>query len=154
MNRLRLCLARLTLLAVVMSCSDNVAPQSAPRVANLRAAQARWRSRNLHTYAFSLRRTCFCANTHRLFVIVKDDAVVGVFDLDDGVFVDSVLGVTIEGLFSFVQHAIDRPAQKIDVQYDAAQGFPALIDYDGSAQIADDEIEYHVSDVHLITPQQ
>jgi hypothetical protein len=37
--------------------------------------------------------------------------------------------------------------------YDAAKGFPAEIDYDGAAQIADDEISYRITDVHPVTPQ-
>jgi uncharacterized protein DUF6174 len=36
---------------------------------------------------------------------------------------------------------------------DGVKGYPREIDYDGSAQIADDEVVYHVSDVHPITPQ-
>jgi hypothetical protein len=137
-----------------MSCSDSAAPHSAPMLTDLQAAHELWQAQKLHSYAFTLQRTCFCANTHRLFVAVENDTLAGVFDLDDGAFVDSTLGMTVEGLFSFVQQAIDRPAQKIHVEYDPSQGFPSLIDYDGSAQIADDEIEYHLSNVHLITPQQ
>jgi hypothetical protein len=40
----------------------------------------------------------------------------------------------------------------IRAEYDAAKGFPTEIDYDGEAQIADDEISFRVSDVHLVTP--
>jgi len=43
-------------------------------------------------------------------------------------------------------------AERIDAKYDAAKGFPTGIDYDGAATIADDEIFYHVSDVHPISP--
>jgi hypothetical protein len=41
----------------------------------------------------------------------------------------------------------------IRAEYDAAQGFPAAIDFDGKAEIADDEISFRISDVHPITPQ-
>ena len=34
----------------------------------------------------------------------------------------------------------------------SAKGFPTEIDYDGAAQIADDEIFYRVSDVHAVQP--
>jgi hypothetical protein len=56
-------------------------------------------------------------------------------------------------LVTFVQSAIHRPAQQIRVEHDTAKGFPREIDYDGAAQIADDEISYRVSDVHPIAPQ-
>jgi hypothetical protein len=51
-----------------------------------------------------------------------------------------------------VQNAIDRHAHLIRADYDDVKGFPTEIDYDGEAQVADDEIFYRVSDVHLVTP--
>lgn len=149
MNPLRL--AALSLLMIVMACSDSVAPQ--PQTTDLETAHHRWRAQNLHTYAFTLQRSCFCVNVHPLYVAVVSDSVVGAFDLETGMWVDRQLGETIEDLFSFVQTAIDRPAQQIRVEYDTAMGFPREIDYDGAAQIADDEISFRVSDVHPITPQ-
>ena len=66
---------------------------------------------------------------------------------------DRNLGETVESLFTFIQNAIDRPAQKIRVTYDPTRGFPTEIDYDGAAQIADDEIFFRITDVHPISPQ-
>jgi hypothetical protein len=83
---------------------------------------------------------------------VLSDTVAGVLDFETGQWVDRQLGETVEGLFTFIQNATDRPSQLIRATYDDAKGFPAEIDYDGSAQIADDEIFYRVSDVHLVSP--
>lgn len=142
--------AALALLAVVVSCSDAVGPTRKTR--ELDVARQRWHAQDLHTYAFTVQRSCFCGNVHPLFVIVVSDTVAGVFDLEDGFKqVDSHLGETIEELFTFIQQAIDKPAEKIDVVYDPTRGFPVQVDYDGSAQIADDEIFYRVSDVHPIS---
>lgn len=58
-------------------------------------------------------------NVHPLYVLVLSDTVAGVFDLDTGTFVDRQLGETVEALFTFVQNAIDRPAQLIRAEYDA-----------------------------------
>jgi Family of unknown function (DUF6174) len=149
MNPLRL--AALSLLMVAMSCSDSLAPQR--QTTDLEAAHQRWRAQNLHTYAFALQRSCFCGNVHPLYIAVVNDTVVGALDLETVTWVDRQLGETIEDLFTFVQSAIDRPAQQIRVVYDTAKGFPSEIDYDGAAQIADDEISYRISDVHPITPQ-
>jgi hypothetical protein len=149
MNPLRL--AALSLLVLAMSCSDSLAPQR--QTTELEAARQRWRAQNLHTYAFTLQRSCFCGNVHPLYIPVVSDTVVGALDLETGTWVDRQLGETIEDLFTFVQNAIDRPAQQIRVEYDAAKGFPSEIDYDGAAQIADDEISYRISDVHPIAPQ-
>jgi len=148
MNPLRL--AGLALLAVAMSCSDATGPAHQPT--DLEAARQLWRAQNLHTYAFTVQRSCFCANVHPLYVLVLSDTVAGVLDLQTGATADRQLGETVEDLFTFVQTAIDGHAQMIRAEYDAAKGFPTEIDYDGEAQIADDEISFRVSDVHLVTP--
>jgi len=139
------------LLAFSISCADTTPPTRG--TSDLAAARQRWQAQNLHTYAFTLQRSCFCVNTHRLYVAVLSDTVVEVLDLDTGLMLDRQLGETVDGLFSFIQNAIDRPAYRIETTYDAAKGFPSMIVYDGSAQIADDEITYLATDVHPITPQ-
>jgi hypothetical protein len=143
-------LAGLALLVIAISCSDAVGP--AHQATDLEGARRRWRAQNLHAYAFTIQRSCFCTNVHPLYVLVLSDTVAGVLDLETGETVDRQLGETVEGLFTFIQKAIDRPARLIRAEYDTAKGFPAEIDYDGAAQIADDETFYRVSDVHPVTP--
>jgi uncharacterized protein DUF6174 len=141
-------LAGLTLLAVAASCGDATAPGR--QVTDLDAARQQWRAQNLHTYAFTIQRSCFCTNVHPLYVLVLSDTVAGVLDFETGQWVDRQLGETVEGLFTFIQNATDRPARVIRADYDATRGFPTEIDYDGAAQIADDEIFYRISDVHPV----
>jgi hypothetical protein len=148
MNPLRL--AGVTLLGLAISCSDAASPER-QHVTDLEAARQRWQTQNLHTYAFTIQRSCFCGNTHPLFVFVVSDSVAGVLDVTTGTPVDRQLGETVDGLFTFIQAAIDRPAKLIRATYDPAKGFPTEIDYDGAAQIADDEIFFRVSDVHPIS---
>ena len=148
MNPVRL--AGLALIVGAASCSDAVGPGR--ETTDLEAARQRWRAQQLHTYAFTVQRSCFCANVHSLSVLVMSDTVSGVLDLETGSTVDRGLGETVEDLFTFIQDAIDRSAQRIDAKYDPAKGFPTEIDYDGSATIADDEVSYRVSDVHPIFP--
>ena len=143
-------LARLALLVLAISCKDAVAPTR--EVTDLQAARARWQAQNLHTYAFILQRACFCGNVHPLYVVVVADTVAAVLDFESFEGVDRRLGETVDGLFNFIQVAIDRPAQLIRAEYDATKGFPTEIDYDGASQIADDEIFFRVSDVHPIPP--
>ena len=144
--------AGLALLTLAMSCSDALSPDQR-QSRELEMAQKRWQSRNLHTYAFTLQRSCFCGNVDPLYVIVLNDRLGGVFDLNTGNFVDLTFGQTIDDLFTFIQSAIDQHASLIRAVYDAANGFPTQIDYDGSAMTADDELSIRISDVHPITPQ-
>jgi len=143
----------LALLPLAMSCSGDALSPEQRQIKDLQTAHKRWQARSLHTYAFTLQRTCFCVNVHPLYVIVLSDTVGGVFDLDTGTFVDIQFGETIEDLFTFIQNAIDHHAHVISATYDAANGFPTEIEYDGAAMIADDEISYRISDIHPITPQ-
>ena len=112
----------LALVVVTMSCREAVGPER--QTTDLEAAHRLWRAQNLHTYAFTLQRSCFCANVHPLYVLVLSDTVAGVIDVETGTNVDRQLGETVESLFTFVQSAIDRPARLIRAQYDAAKGFP------------------------------
>jgi hypothetical protein len=143
-------LAALALLATVLSCGDAVGPRRGG--SDLTAARLRWRALDLHTYAITLRRSCFCANVDPLYVAVVDDRVAGVVDLRTGEPVDPSLGETVEDLFDFIETALERPAASIRATYDAGKGFPVEIDYDGAVNIADDEVSYRVSDLHPITP--
>ena len=143
------------LLALAAACSDAAGPltRTTVPVTELDAARELWKGQNLHTYAFLLQRSCFCGNTHPLFVVVVNDKVAGVLDFQTTESVDPTLGQTVDDLFTFIQTAIDRPARLIRANYDEVKGFPTEIDYDGAAQIADDEIFYKISDVHPISPQ-
>lgn len=143
---------RTALLFLAIACSDGTGPELR-QISDFERAHKRWQAQNLHTYAFTLQRACFCANVHPLYVLVLNDAVAGAFDLDTAKWVEPALGETVEDVFTFVQHAIEHHARLIRAKYDPAQGFPTEIDYDGSAQVADDEVSYHVSDVHPVTPQ-
>jgi len=143
----------LALLALAMSCSDALGPDQR-RMKELETAQRRWQARNLHTYAFTLQRSCFCLSVDPLYVIVLDDRVGGVLDLNTGEFVDVKFGETIDDLFTFIHTSIDHGAHVIRAEYDAAIGFPTQIEYDGAAMVADDEISFRISDVHPITPQR
>ena len=149
MNTIRL--ASLALMILAVSCRDATGPEH--QIKQLDAARQRWRAQNLHTYAFTLQRSCYCLNVNPLYVAVLSDTVVGALDLETGEYVDRKLGETVDGLFSFVEHAIANRAHLIRVVYDPEQGFPTEIDYDGVAQAADDEIFYRVSNVHVIAPQ-
>lgn len=150
MNPLRLVGA--ALLTAAIACGDATGPKAG--TTDLDAARARWRSQDLHTYAFILQRSCFCVNIHPLYVAVVNDTVAGVIDFETVQPVDVRLGQTIDDLFAFIQDANDRHARLIRAEYDGTRGFPTTIDYDGAEQIADDEIFFTISDVHPIEPQQ
>jgi hypothetical protein len=142
--------ASLALFVVAMSCRDAAAPKR--DLMSLEEAHLRWRAQNLHTYAFTFQRSCFCMNVRPLHVVVVDDTVASVLDLQTGAPVDKRSGETVEDLFAFIRNAFASHAELIHAEYDHAKGFPTEIDYDGDAHLADDEIYYRVSDVNPVQP--
>ena len=147
MNRMRI--AARALLVLSMSCRDALSPEQR-RASELESAHRRWQAQNLHSYAYTIQSSCFCANVDPLYIVVVSDTVAGVFDLKTGTFLEPKWGSTVDVLFTFIQNAIDHHAYLIRAEYDAAKGFPTTIDYDGSAEFVDDEISIRVSDVHPI----
>jgi hypothetical protein len=57
--------------------------------------------------------------------------------------------VPVEGMFDFIEDAIDRDAYSVDVNYDAALGFPAHAAVDYIFGMADEE---RALQVHALTP--
>src|SRR4051794_15668320 len=96
-------LAGLALLAAVLSCRDATGPRA--QIAQLDAARKVWQAQELHDYALTIQRNCFCDNTRPLYVLVLSDTVAGAFDLETGAWVDRRLGLTVDGLFDFVDYA-------------------------------------------------
>jgi hypothetical protein len=56
---------------------------------------------------------------------------------------------TVDALFAFIDRAIAGHAATIDVTYDPLLGYPTQIVYDGSVNIADDELTVTISDVQF-----
>jgi hypothetical protein len=140
MMRLRAFAAALFVFAA--GCGDVLSPGS-----ELGVARQRWKAQNLHSYSFTLQRSCFCPSVQPLRVTVVGDSVVSVIDPATNKPVDLRSGETIDGLFRFIENAIARKAAVLEVQYDAVAGFPTRINYDGSFRVADDELTYTASNV-------
>jgi hypothetical protein len=141
---MRRLLAGLALLAAT-SCSDSVVPGQ--KITDLGTARARWGARGFRDYSFTFSAACFCANVHPIRAIVVHDSVTTAVDLVTNQPVDPRFVSTIDRLFTFIEQGIAKPAAVLDVTYDAQLGYPITIRYDGSANIADDEVTYTVRDV-------
>ena len=80
-------------------------------------------------------------------VRVRAGAVVARTYEEDGTPVPDPFAVwfpAVEGLFDFVEDAIERDADFLDVEYDADQGFPAHVFADYTERVADEERGYDV----------
>ncbi len=133
------------LLIAVAACSDAVGPGADQ--SDLEINRQKWRSNGFASYTMTMSRVCFCGDVGPWNVVVVNDSVVSVTRVADGRAADTRYVPTINKLFDFIDEAIKKPAAKIESQYDPARGFPREINYDGSLNIADDELFYTVSNV-------
>jgi len=103
-------------------------------------------------YVYEYRKDCFClpASRQPMTVTVRDGSVTEVAyaaGADEGFTPgDAVPGdvkgtiPTVDGLFDEIQDGIDRPADEIEVTYDADSGMPTTIFIDYVARAADEEL--------------
>jgi len=95
-------------------------------------------------YSFNFRWGCFCSAdfTDTVRVTVTNHAITDVTSLATGIAVPKEkwsFWMPVEGLFDLIDEAITRPAEVLEVQFDASTGFPLSFSADYSRQIADEE---------------
>lgn len=134
---------RAQLLAVAVAlggCGLVTSPSEGNR---LTAARQLWSSAGLRDYRYEVRSSCECLQGGRwIAVTVLAGAV------RSGTYLDTQTGVetaflqalpTIPALFDRIQHAIDESAVLLEVEYDAGDGHPILINVDIRRDVADEE---------------
>lgn len=113
--------------------------------AAVRQAQSKlqgWENQGPHSYVYTFQRSCFCFDTEPVRITVRDGAVIEAVGLETGTPKSDAMTMT-ELLQDVVQHAERDPA-KLDVEYDAKLGHVVHMAFDGSTDIADDEVSYAV----------
>lgn len=127
------------------ACSEAAAP-----VTNLEIAAARWAREGALDYQFVLDRVCECLVTGPVLVTVADDEVVGAQALEGssapGTYPDPSGFPSVDQLFEQLRSALDSDPLRFEVSYDDEVGFPVQADVDVSAEMADDEILFTISD--------
>lgn len=125
--------------------SINATPEPATPLQHLQAAQSLWQQKQPEHYAYTLKRSCFCAPDYtkpveiRVYRGVVQQATI----LPEGRPLPpdrKTDAITVDGLFKIVQDAINSKAESIDVKYDPQFGFPTAINIDQSRMIADEEM--------------
>lgn len=134
----------------LLSCGDGTSPLD-PRL-DLAANRAKWQRAGLVSYTYTLQQFCFCAFTQPVRLYVVNDVVVRAFASPGDSAVSPQFFPTVDRLFTFIDDAIARRAAVIRVTYDPTLGYPVEIVYDGALNAADDEVTYHLTDLHASAP--
>lgn len=132
-------------LALASGCADLLSPGS--QRSQLDTSRQKWQARGYMQYQFTLNALCFCAINGPVRIEVRNDSIITVTQISNGKALDAKYLPTINKLFDFVDRGIAEHAATLRVTYDPTLGFPTEIVYDGSANVADDEVTYTVQDV-------
>jgi hypothetical protein len=123
------------------------------RLADLRAElsvqRERWMAQHIDDYQLTLSRSCFCAPEGAGLVVVTvlgGEPVAWLYFLS-GDPVDAAwqpVFPTVDGVFDFLEEAIARGADAIEVTFDPVLGLPTSLHVDYRAGLADEEIGYEL----------
>lgn len=102
-----------------------------------------WRAKGPKAYAYRLAQLCFCAPdfTATYRVEVASGQVVGIRNAETGAPPPTDYHArTVPELFAVIYDAVDRDADRIEVEYDPTLGYPTTIFIDYEEQAADEEL--------------
>lgn len=123
--------------------------------AEIAAQRAKWDARRIEDYQLTLSRSCFCAPEGAGLVVLsvlEGQPVEWLYFLSgDPVALEwQAMFPTVDGLFDFLEDAIDRGAEEIEVAFDADLGLPTTVRVDYRLAAVDEEIGYEVEKLLLI----
>ena len=134
----------LVLCLVANGSGTFAAGESAQTQQQLNDNHSKWISKNIKNYQYTFNWGCFCPPEHNKPVVisVRNGVLASIKYADGSGMVDKTRYTnyrTIEGLFEFLQDAINRKAYRIEVSYDASLGYPSSASIDYDVRIADEE---------------
>ena len=118
---------------------------------------AQWEAADLVDYSFEFQWSCFCVPkfTESVWIVVEDLILVSATYILSGEAVDAsdlVHYLSIDELFQFLQDEVDNVPASIAVDFHPEWGYPEFATIDRSADIADDEIAFTVSNLEETMP--
>ena len=116
--------------------------------------RARWDDSGHKNYDFTFQWLCYCIPDFvtPVTISVRDNKIDSIIRLEDGTALDpSQLEYfrTIDGLFDFLQEALDQKPHSISARFDARFGTPGKAWVDYNAGIADEERGFVVEDLRI-----
>jgi hypothetical protein len=118
---------------------------------DLEAARARWAASHLGGYSYAVTPVCYCIR-RAIRVTVQGAAVSRVW-VDDGQPVPSAEEpelATVDAMLAAIRSAIAHDAASVQARYDE-RGVPYEVMIDSSANVADDESGWNVTDFAVAT---
>ena len=120
-------------------------------------ARARWESYLVEIYEIDFQRSlceCLPESTTPVRIRVNQNSVVSAVRLSDGEQLPDEqldLYLTVEQLFDRIEDVVDADPFRLEVEYDDVHGFPLFVSWDEDSAMADDEIEFTMDNLIVIT---
>lgn len=115
--------------------------------------RSKWEATGMSEYQYRVQRSCFCIGD----VLRPVDLTVRNNEITDARYADTgerlppdarTNMLTVNDLFNLIEDAIQREADRIDMKYDEATGYPREMYIDYSQQMADEELSISASNLH------
>ncbi|AFY58596.1 hypothetical protein Riv7116_6247 [Rivularia sp. PCC 7116] len=124
-------------------------------IRKLRFNRRLWRKQKITNYRYTLSNSCFCVPEARgpVIIEVRNGKTVSVTSEATGEEANPDFFQnfdTIPKLFNVIRDAINRRADRLDVEYDAKFGYPTNISIDYKFQLADEELFLSVTNFEVI----
>ena len=136
----------LTLLIAALAAGGCLNPLSPRESQELRRAEAKWESKNIHDYTFEMRTSCFCGSeVHEWAIVeVRDDQIVSARSLDGDPLTGFALSSrkTVDQLFDAAKADRFDWVADIDFTFDSELGYPLEINFESKPNIADAGLTY------------
>ncbi|HJU87581.1 MAG TPA: DUF6174 domain-containing protein [Gemmatimonadota bacterium] len=128
---------------------DLIVGRNAQIRAEIAAQRGKWAAQRIDDYQLTFSRTCFCAPEGAGLVVLTvraGEPVEWLYFLSGDPVAPEWRAVfpTVDGLFDFLDDAVDRGAEGIDVAFDPDFGLPTTVRVDYRLAAADEEIGYDV----------
>ena len=122
-------------------------------VDDLKEQRAAFVAQNHKNYTYEFQRSCFCGETRRMIITVRNDAVTSVVVKGTGEpvtqFLDSYY--TIPKLYDYLID-VAEDASSIDVAFDTSVHIPVSVSADPIENAIDDEFDLQLSNFTVIAP--
>jgi uncharacterized protein DUF6174 len=149
--RLRLAALLAALPLLVSACENPFITDARDELAD---ARSRWARNGRSSYAYTVARSCFCGDIGPMRVSVLEGVVVSRVYTETGQPVPADRHTdldTVEELFELLEDALDEDPADFEASYDGLFGYPASAFIDYSANVADEEDGFVVTDFTILT---
>lgn len=138
-------LAGMALALLLAACPLLPGREGSDVLRDLERSQQRWRSRDIADYRYVVQRSCFCGGevVRAVVVEVRGGEVTSRRYRDESTplaWHDPTLWPSVEGLFELVRDAVERGADRVEVDYHPEHGYPVSIRIDEMLRAVDDEL--------------